>query len=48
MSRRIFDDDYRGYLQNGFSFAYLADPVERAMATFNPNNVSFGGNTRTG
>ena len=48
MSRRIFDDDYRGYLQNGFSFAYLADPVERARATFYRHHLSFGGKTRSG
>jgi DNA adenine methylase len=48
MARQIFEDDYRGYLRNGFSFAYLADPVERARATFYRQHCSFGGKTRSG
>ena len=48
MARRIFEDDYRWYLRNGFTFAYLSDPVERARATFYRHHLSFGGKTRSG
>lgn len=46
--RRIFEDDYAGYLRNGFTFAYIADPVERARATFYRHQAAFGGKTRSG
>ncbi|MDD5708897.1 MAG: DNA adenine methylase [Kiritimatiellae bacterium] len=46
--RRIFDDDYRGYLAGGFSFANIKDPIERARATLYRQLCRFGGKTRSG
>ena len=47
-SRRVFEDDYREYLSHGFSFAHVADPVERARKTFYRHQLAFGGKFRSG
>jgi DNA adenine methylase len=47
-ARRIFEDHYREYIGNSFSFAHVADPVERAFRTFYRHQFAFGGKSRTG
>lgn len=46
--RRSFLDDYAIYRRGGFSFASIADPVERARATLYRAILSFGGKIRSG
>ena len=47
-SRRIYAADSEKYIRNRFSFSYLADPVERAAATFYRHQYAFGGKVRSG
>ena len=47
-ARRIFEDDYAAYRRNGFTSAYITDPVERARVTFYRHHMAFGGKTRSG
>jgi DNA adenine methylase len=47
-SRRIFEDHYREYIGNNFSFAHVTCPVERAFRTFYRHQFAFGGKARTG
>ena len=47
-ARSIFEDHYREYLANGFSFRHVTDPAERALRTFYRHQFAFGGKSRTG
>ena len=47
-SREIYEDDYRCYKSGGLSFRNIADPVERARATFYRLQFCFGGKFRSG
>lgn len=47
-SRKIFTDDYLAYRRGGFSFAAIADPVERARKTLYRHLFCFGGKVRSG
>lgn len=47
-SRRIYDEDYALYVRGGFSFSAIADPVDRARATFFRMSFCFGGKIRSG
>lgn len=47
-SRRVFEDDYRQYVNAGFSFCRVEDTVERARKTFYRHCFCFGGKVRSG
>lgn len=48
MSRKIFEDDARQYVADGFSFHRDSDPVSRARKTFYRHCFAFGGKVRSG
>lgn len=47
-ARAIFEEDHVRYVAGGFSFCAIADPVQRARATFYRHMFSFGGKVRSG
>jgi DNA adenine methylase len=47
-SREIYEKDGRGYSAHGFSFSYIADPVDRACAVLYRSLFTFGGKLRSG
>lgn len=48
LCRQVFEDDYHVFLEGGYSFARIKDPVERARATFYRQSLCFGGKQTTG
>lgn len=47
-ARHVFQDYHRTWLKNGFTFSGIADPVDRAVATFYRHHYSFGGKVLNG
>ena len=47
-SRIVWEEYGRVWLRGGFSFESIADPVERAAATFYRHQFAFGGKARSG
>jgi site-specific DNA-adenine methylase len=47
-SRQIYETDGRAYSAHGFSFSFIADPVERARAVLYRSLFTFGGKLRSG
>jgi len=47
-ARRIFQEDYAGYVRNGLSFSHITNPVDRARAVFYRHQYVFGGKVRSG